>query len=130
MDLKRSSRKRNLVPAARQLRREQMPAESVLWQLIRGDRLGYSFRRQHIIGRFVVDFCCPAKKHMIELDGEIHDDPEIREQDEWRTEQLNQFGYSLLRIPNDVVLSDAMTAVALIRKALQSTNRVRGDELT
>lgn len=97
-------RRMNLVPAARQLRREQTPAEAALWRLLRGDRLGLPFRRQHVIGRFVVDFCCPAARLVIEPDGAVHDSDDAREQDAWREEQLQLLGYHVVRFRNDVVL--------------------------
>ena len=58
---------------ARQLRQEQTPAEAVLWQVLRTwDLPGYKFRRQHPIGRFIVDFYCPKALLIIEVDGDIH----------------------------------------------------------
>ena len=50
-----------------------MPAEMVLWKLLRDRRLGgFKFRRQHPIGSYVVDFACAGGKLVIELDGETH----------------------------------------------------------
>ncbi len=108
----------NLVPAARQLRREQTPAEAALWRLVRGDRLGVSFRRQHVIGRFVVDFCCPAARLVIELDGAVHDSDEVRAQDAWREEQLRELGYDVMRFPNDVIEQTPAIAIEAIRAAI------------
>lgn len=110
----------NLVPAARQLRREQTPAEAALWRLLRGDRLGLPFRRQHVIGRFVVDFCCPAARLVIELDGAVHDSDDAREQDAWREEQLQLLGYNVVRFRNDVVLQ---SPDLVIDKILTATGR-------
>ena len=115
-------RRMNLVPAARQLRREQTPAEAALWRRLRGDRLGVSFRRQHVIGRFVVDFCCPAARLVIELDGAVHDADDVRVQDAWREEQLHALGYDVIRFRNDVVLNTPELAIETILAAIQKAN--------
>jgi hypothetical protein len=61
------------VPAARDLRVHQTVTEAVLWEALRNRRLeGLKFRRQHSIGPFVLDFCCPACRLGIELDGSVH----------------------------------------------------------
>jgi very-short-patch-repair endonuclease len=55
---------------ARQLRRDQTDAEQRLWAHLRDRQLyGAKFRRQHPIGPFVADFCCPQRKLVVELDG-------------------------------------------------------------
>ena len=67
---------RNKLEVKRRLRLEMTPAERVLWEKLRARQfLGLKFRRQHGIGRFVADFFCPSRKLVIEVDGEIHDDP-------------------------------------------------------
>lgn len=102
--------------AARQLRRRETPAERVLWQALRRNRLrGLAFRRQHPLGPFVVDFYCPARRLVVELDGEVHDDQ--AEQDEARTERLIAFDYRVIRFRNDEVLADLHAVLAAIMSA-------------
>jgi very-short-patch-repair endonuclease len=95
------------------------PAEHALWQAIRGRRLGgLKFRRQHPLGPFVVDFVCPPRKLVIELDGEVHDDRVGY--DEARTEQLSEYGYRVLRFRNQEVLMNlgaVLTRIALAAQA-------------
>jgi len=58
---------------ARQLRKKPTPAEKRLWMVLCGDKLnGVKFRRQHAIGKYVVDFCSVKRKLAIELDGSQH----------------------------------------------------------
>lgn len=58
---------------ARELRREMTPLERKLWTRLRAHRLkGVHFRPQHAIGNYVVDFCAPRKKLIVELDGSQH----------------------------------------------------------
>ena len=101
------SRIRNSLPkteqAARSLRRHSTPAEAKLWEALRGRRLaGYKFRRQHPVGRFILDFYCPELKLAIEVDGEIHEyQPDY---DKARTAQIEAWGDRVLRFSNDEVL--------------------------
>ncbi len=58
---------------AKQLHRNMTPAEAKLWAYLRAHRLnGVHFRNQHAIGNYVVDFCAPREKIVIELDGSQH----------------------------------------------------------
>jgi very-short-patch-repair endonuclease len=89
--------------AARDLRKRQTPAEIQLWKLLRDRRLdGVKFRRQHPVGPFVADFCCPQLRLIVEVDGGIHD--ESVEQDEERTRLLAASDYTVVRFRNEQVL--------------------------
>jgi very-short-patch-repair endonuclease len=60
---------------AREFRRNPTPAEQLLWNFLRcRDLDGFKFRRQVVIGPFIVDFYCPAKQLVIEIDGLSHAD--------------------------------------------------------
>jgi very-short-patch-repair endonuclease len=56
----------------KELRNEPTRAEYLLWQALKGSALGYKFRRQHGIGKYVVDFYCPSKRLVVEVDGDTH----------------------------------------------------------
>ncbi len=71
-----------------------------------------------MIGRFVVDFCCPGARLVIELDGAVHETDEAREQDAWREEQLRELGYDVIRFRNHVVEQTPERAVEAIRVAI------------
>ena len=71
-----------------ELRHELTPAERKLWHYLRADGVGVSFRRQHAIGPFIVDFCCIKAKLIVELDGGQHLEQE--EYDRQRTAFLNR----------------------------------------
>lgn len=99
--------------AARHLRQNLTPAEAQLWNALRRRQLaGLKFRCQHPVGRFIVDFYSPACKLVIEVDGDIH--TKQKAYDEARTEQLQSFGYQVLRFTNEEVLSDLLTVLAHI----------------
>ncbi len=64
---------KNLKARRRMLRRQPIPSEARLWMLLRNRQFrGLKFRRQHSIGRFIVDFYCPALRLVVEVDGESH----------------------------------------------------------
>ncbi len=87
-----------LVARARELRQPQTPAESKLWVRLRNRQLGYKFRRQYTIGRFIADFYCAECGLVIELDGDSHS--EQVDYDQNRTEWLTQRGYRVIRFSN------------------------------
>src|SRR4051812_36794529 len=81
--------------AARGLRRDLTPAERALWAALRGRQLGgMKFRRQHLVGPYILDFCCPDHRLVVEVDGGVHE--QQADYDESRTEHLNTYGYRVL----------------------------------
>ena len=95
---------------ARALRKDPTPAERQVWQLVRNRQvLGLKFRRQHPIGRFVVDFYCAERRLILELDGAVHEAREgyDRARDEW----LRAAGYEILRLPNAHVTRETLEAL-------------------
>jgi very-short-patch-repair endonuclease len=64
--------KRELKDYRRALRNKSTSAEVTLWNFLKNGQLGRKFRRQHSIGNYITDFCCPSEKLIIELDGNSH----------------------------------------------------------
>jgi len=105
---------------ARELRREMTEAEQVLWKALRGRRMaGLRFRRQHPVGRFILDFYCPAAKLCVEVDGGVHDDQ--TEHDEKRTALLIACGYRVVRFRNEEVVTALPSVLARIEAAAKQT---------
>jgi very-short-patch-repair endonuclease len=102
-----------ILECARELRQPQTPIESKLWAHLRDRQLGgFKFRRQHPIGRFVVDFCCADRRLVVEVDGDSHADQV--EYDQARTTWLNEQSYTVIRFPNRAVqnqLEAVLTAI-------------------
>ncbi len=89
----------------RKLRRESTIPERILWGLLRNRQLGdLKFRRQQVIGRYVVDFYCDEVKLVIEVDGESHTYTEAK--DRARQRELESRGLNMIRFLNDDVLRD------------------------
>ena len=85
---------------ARSLRRNSTDAEIILWQHLRGRRLlGYKFRRQVPVGKYIVDFLCEDQAIVIELDGGQHMEQE--RYDQTRTNWLQANGFLVLRFWNN-----------------------------
>ena len=109
---------------AHKLRQNQTEAEARLWQVLRNHRLGgVHFRCQHAIDHYVVDFCAPRLKIIVEIDGEHH--MEQQEYDHERTAFLESKGYRVPRFWNQEVLKGVDGVLRLILEAInQGENRV------
>jgi very-short-patch-repair endonuclease len=92
------------VYVARKLRKTMSLPEVLLWNQLRGKRLGFKVRSQHPIGPYVVDFYVSACRFVIEVDGEAHDRGDRPCRDQQRDAYLTGRGYRLLRIPAVEVL--------------------------
>jgi very-short-patch-repair endonuclease len=104
-----------IIDVARGLRRNQTLAEELLWNKLRRHNLcELKFRRQHHIGRYVVDFYCSELKLIIEVDGDIHDRKEQKEYDSVREEELRSSGYLILRVKNDEVFDNIDSVIERI----------------
>lgn len=102
---------------ARELRKQQTPAEQQLWQQLRAKRFaGYKFRRQEPIGRYIADFVCFRMKLVIELDGSQH--AEQHEHDQNRDAWLEEQGFTVLRFWNHEWASQAEAVMDAIWLAL------------
>ena len=92
---------------AKRMRKEMTDAERKLWACLRAHRLmGLSFRRQVPIAGFIVDFACPDRKLIVEVDGSQHGNDADIAYDATRTRRLEQDGWTVLRFWNDDVLRD------------------------
>ncbi|MGE5250632.1 MAG: endonuclease domain-containing protein [Bacteroidota bacterium] len=112
---------RRKLERARELRRHMTAAERLIWQELRGNRLGTHFRRQQIIGGFIVDFYCHQAELVIELDGGIHQSREQREYDTQRDEVFREMGLRVLRLANEEVERDTGAVLNKIREAVRDT---------
>lgn len=103
---------------ARKNRKRMTEAETVMWERLRQMPRPYSFRRQHIIGDYIVDFVCLSKKLVVEVDGEYHYTEEQMILDNIRTDFLNRMGYNVIRFANEQVINDTNDVVAQIEELI------------
>jgi very-short-patch-repair endonuclease len=110
---------RHVIRLAQDMRKEMTDTEKILWGQLNLRKLeGLRFRKQHPIGRYIADFCCPSIKLIIEVDGAIHNSQ--KEYDKNRDDYLKVQGYITLRF-SDKQIKDKMTEVlASIRKNISS----------
>ena len=107
------------VDRARRLRQNQTDVEKKLWSLLRNRQLlGCKFRRQHPIGRYVVDFCCLEKKVVIELDGGQH--AQQRTHDSERTLDIENQGFRVFRFWNNQIIENPRGVFERIASVLNS----------
>jgi very-short-patch-repair endonuclease len=103
---------------ASELRQQMTPAEKKLWAALRAHQLqGAGFRRSHAIAEYIVDFCAPTHRLVIELDGNAH--LAQQEADAERTRHLEALGYRVLRFWNDRVMEDLNGVLSEIALAIR-----------
>jgi very-short-patch-repair endonuclease len=103
----------------RELRHSGTKEEKLLWEHLRGRKLGgLKFRRQHPFDKFMADFYCHEKKLIIELDGTVHDEKMNSQYDEARTYQLAGLGIKVIRLRNyEVQLHIEFVLMKILEKA-------------
>ena len=106
-----------LTPVARKLRNAPTEAEKYLWSVLRAKSLGVKFRRQAVIGRYIVDFVCFEKKLVVEVDGGGHC---ASQGDIIRDEWLNDQGFEVLRFWNNDVFANLEGVFQKIEERLKS----------
>jgi very-short-patch-repair endonuclease len=107
---------------AKELRSQLTLAEQVVWRMLRNYRqAGFYFRRQHPLGRFIVDFCCTKARLCVEIDGAIH--AQQSERDAERTAWLEAMGYMVIRFSNEEVVHTPHLVAQKMKAVLASRAR-------
>jgi len=115
-----ATREERCSASRRALRREMTLPEGLLWQALRQRPSGLKFRRQHPIGRCIVDFYCPSAKLVIEVDGESHLLGDHPERDSRRDAWMKIQGLRVLRLAAVDVMKDLQGVVTAILTACRS----------
>jgi very-short-patch-repair endonuclease len=101
-------------------------AEALLWAKLRRKQiLGYRFRRQYSVERYVIDFFCPALKLAIEVDGDSHFQKGSQHKDRSRQTFLESFGIHFFRIRNVEVFEHLDDIVLAIGRRIQDLERTK-----
>jgi len=118
-----------LVENGKNNRKDATQAEALLWEALRNKNLGYKFRRQHAIGKYIADFVALEKRLIIEVDGDYHNTSEQTVIDENRTLELEQkHFFKVLRFTNEQVTNDIESALTNIRIALANRKSYKDDQ--
>lgn len=113
----REQRNPELTRRALDLRGRMTPEERVIWQELRGNRLGAHFRRQQVLAPYIVDFYCHSAGLVVEIDGSPH-----RQQqgyDKMRDDYFRRCEIRVLKVPNVSVRNDLASVLASVRAALR-----------
>lgn len=102
----------------KRLRKESTPQEIILWSRLRRKNFKYRFRRQHSIGNYVVDFYCPEKKLIVEIDGCQHKEKEQSRHDKDREIFLKGLNMKILRFWNDEINNNLEGVILKIEENL------------
>lgn len=116
--------KKVLVERAHKMRKEPTEEENKIWHILL-KKIRPRFLRQRVIGNYIVDFCCPKLKLIIEVDGEQHYMPENENYENKRTEFLEQKGYKVLRYYN----SDINKLIRIIELSIIDICKERAEEI-
>ena len=99
-----------------ELRKNLTPAEAKFWKIVQGSKIdGRKFRRQHSVGKYVLDFYCPDEKLAIELDGEVHNNERAAIHDRERRLFLEFYGIKVIRFENKFVFEELEWVLERIR---------------
>jgi very-short-patch-repair endonuclease len=109
--------RKGLISFRSSLRNRSTSAEAALWNILKSRNLdGRKFRRQYSIDNYIVDFCCPSEKLIIELDGAPHGEYHRIQKDEIRDKYIESLGFTVIRFENKVVFQDPEFLKNEIRK--------------
>jgi very-short-patch-repair endonuclease len=84
---------------------------------------GYKFRRQAPIGSYIVDFLCPARRLVIEVDGQGHDGDQVA-RDVLRTKSLEALGYRVIRFTAEDIFTNLDGVYEAVRASLPAAPHI------
>ena len=101
---------------AKKLRNNVTPTEMILWGRLKEYFPELKFRRQHPISDYIADFYCHSCKLVIEIDGSIHNLPDVKTNDEIRQKDLKELGLKVIRFTNSDILHNLEASLKKIEK--------------
>jgi very-short-patch-repair endonuclease len=111
---------------SKEFRKNPTKAEKRLWNRLRAHRLdGLHFRRQVVLGPYIVDFICYTARLVIEADGDIHLNQ--KDMDLERDRFLESLGLRVIHISNEEILHDEENVVSSIRQACKKLSKSKED---
>ena len=104
---------------AKKLRNNVTATEMILWGRLKEYFPQLKFRRQHPISLYIADFYCHSQKLIIEIDGSIHNLPEVIENDITRQKDLEELGITVIRFTNKDILINLETTIRKIENSIK-----------
>ena len=112
---------------AEKMRYAPTKGEEGMWSLLKTEPLtDYKFRRQHPIARYIADFYSHQLKLVIEIDGGYHRCSFQKEYDDFRDEDMQELGISVIRFTNEDVLQNN---TKLLKRLLEEIQSLRNDKI-
>jgi very-short-patch-repair endonuclease len=106
---------------AEQMRKNMTAAEQLLWENLKQNKLlGFRFKPQHPVKKFIADFYCHKAKLVVEIDGDIHNTDSIKEHDKNRSYELENLELKVIRFSNYEVINRTTWVLEQIAKHLPS----------
>lgn len=105
---------------AKKLRNNVTTVEMLFWGKLKEHFPELKFRRQHPVSIYIADFYCHTKKLIIEIDGSVHNLPEVKRNDEIRQKTLENLGLKVIRFTNKEITNNLEQVIQLIEKKLKT----------
>ena len=87
---------------AREFRKNPTESEDVVWQMLRNRQIkNLKWRRQQVIYGYIADFYCAELKVVLEIDGSVHENEDVKAYDEFRTSVFESKGIRVFRLKNE-----------------------------
>ena len=104
---------------AKKLRNNVTATEMILWGRLKEYFPKKKFRRQHPISLYTVDLYCHSEKLVIEIDGSIHDNEEVKIKDKIRQQNLEELGLKVIRFTTKEIMIKMDFVLQKIEKNLK-----------
>lgn len=102
----------------KRLRKDSTEVEKILWNKIRGEKLGVKFFRQYSLDGYVMDFYCPEKRLAVEIDGGYHIQASSKVYDKYRERYISAFNIKIARFKNDEIINNRKFVIERINALL------------
>ena len=106
--------RKDVTKRSRDLRKSMSPTERRLWAVLKTSPGEHRFRKQHPCERFTLNFFCPARGLVVEVDGESHNRGDRPQRDIDRDVRTAELGFATLRIPAVEVLRNLEGVIRLV----------------
>jgi very-short-patch-repair endonuclease len=116
---------KKLFERRKELRNNSTPEEILLWSKLKNSQINLKFRRQHSIGGYIVDFYCPTKRLVIEIDGSQHFTRDNQEYDKIRTYFFEGLDIKVLRFTNTEINTNIEEVLQKIISIIRTPSLVK-----
>lgn len=114
-----------LFKRAEELRKFPTYAEHIFWSYISGNKTGYKFRRQHPLLFYIADFYCHELKLVVEIDGPVHNNEDVKICDAVRQTEIENLGIKVIRFTNQQVLQTPDIVLKTLMDTIKKLQNIR-----